>query len=232
MMQSLSTIQLTKRYAKTTAVDGATVDLKPGRIYGLLGPNGSGKSTFMKMAAGLVRPSTGEIRIMNEPISPSSREHVAFMPTEPYFYGYMTVKQVGAFHKDFYADFSADEYERLLRTMSLGADMKVSSLSSGMAAKLKLAAAAARDARLIMLDEPLNGIDIIARDVIMSTIIEKANETNTILLSSHLIDVMENILDEVIFIKEGKVVLQGDAETVREQHGKSIVDLYREVFAS
>lgn len=232
MMQCLSTIQLTKRYTRTTAVDGATVELKPGRIYGLLGPNGSGKSTLMKMAAGLVRPSMGEIRIMDKPISPASREYVAFMPTEPYFYSYMTIKQVGGFHKDFYADFSADEYARLIKSMGLEMDMKVSALSSGMAAKLKLAVAAARDARLIMLDEPLNGIDLIARDVIMSTIIEKANETNTMLLSSHLIDVMENILDEVIFIKEGKIVLQGDAEAMREQHGKSIVDLYREVFAS
>jgi ABC-2 type transport system ATP-binding protein len=228
-MQTLSTTQLTKRYGGLAAVNQATVALSPGRIYGLLGPNGSGKSTLMKMAAGLVRPSSGNISIMDKPISADAREHVAFMPTEPYFYGYMTIKQVGTFHADFYADFSASEYARLVQSMGLEMGMKVSALSSGMAAKLKLAA---RDARLIMLDEPLNGIDIIARDVIMSAIIEKANETNTILLSSHLIDVMENILDEVIFIKQGYIVLQGDAESVREQYGKSIVDLYREVFAS
>jgi ABC-2 type transport system ATP-binding protein len=232
MTGSLSTIKLTKRYAKATAVDGATVTLAPGRICGLLGPNGSGKSTFMKMAAGLVRPSAGEILIMDKPICPLSREYIAFMPTEPYFYGYMTVKQIGKFQGDFYADYSPDEYVRLVKSMGLDMDMKVSSLSSGMSAKLKLAAAAARDARLIMLDEPLNGIDLIARDAIMSAIIEKANETNTILLSSHLIDVMENILDEVIFIKEGRIVLQGGAEDIREQRGKSIVDLYKEVFAS
>jgi ABC-2 type transport system ATP-binding protein len=231
-MLSLSTTQLTKRYAGTTAVNSATVELKPGRIYGLLGPNGSGKSTFMKLSAGLVRPTEGEIRIMGKPISAQSRAHVVFMPTEPYFYSYMTVQQVGVFHEDFYADFSAARYAELVTSMGLEMNMKVSSLSSGMAAKLKLAVAAARDAKLIMLDEPLNGIDIIARDVIMSTIIEKANETNTILLSSHLIDVMEGILDEVIFIKGGRIVLMGDAESVREEHGKSIVDLYREVFAS
>ncbi len=232
MMQSLSTVGLTKRYLRTTAVDGADVSLKPGRIYGLMGPNGSGKSTFMKLVAGLVRPTSGKIYIMGKPISHETREHVVFMPTEPYFYGYMSVKQVAAFHKDFYADFSVEEYESLIKTMGLEMDMNVNSLSSGMAAKLKLAAAAARDAQLIMLDEPLNGIDIIARDLIMSTIIEKANEKNTILLSSHLIDVMENILDEVIFIKDGGIALQGDAESVREEHGKSIVDLYKEVFAS
>ncbi len=232
MMQTLSTTQLTKRYGGLNAVSEATVALNPGRIYGLLGPNGSGKSTFMKMAAGLAHPTSGAINIMGKPISAESRGNIAFMPTEPYFYGYMTVKQVGAFHADFYTDFSASEYTRLIQSMGLDMGMRVSSLSSGMAAKLKLAAAAARDARLIMLDEPLNGIDIIARDVIMSTIIEKANETNTIMISSHLIDVMENILDEVIFIKQGCIVLQGEAESVREQYGKSIVDLYREVFAS
>ena len=232
MMQTLSTMQLTKRYGSMNAVTEATVALKPGKIYGLLGPNGSGKSTFMKMAAGLVRPTSGTISIMDKPISAESRASIAFMPTEPYFYSYMTVKQVGAFHSDFYEDFSAAEYARLVQKMGLDMGMRVSALSSGMAAKLKLAAAAARDARLIMLDEPLNGIDIIARDVIMSAIIEKANESNTLVISSHLIDVMESILDEVIFIKQGCIVLQGEAETVREQYGKSIVDLYREVFAS
>ncbi len=231
-MLSLSTAGLTKRYVRTTAVDSVTVTLSPGRIYGLLGPNGSGKSTFMKLAAGLVQPTSGDIRIMDEPISAHTREYVAFMPTEPYFYSHMTVRQIGTFHADFYADFSADTYARLIKSMGLQMDMKVASLSSGMAAKLKLASAAARDARLIMLDEPLNGIDLVARDLIMSTIIDKANETNTILLSSHLIDVMENILDDVIFIKDGRIVLQGEAEAVREQHSKSIVDLYREVFAS
>lgn len=231
-MLSLSTNQLTKRYSGTLAVDGATVELKPGRIYGLLGPNGSGKSTFMKLAAGLVRPTSGAIKIMDKPISAESRGQVVFMPTEPYFYSYMTIKQVGAFHEDFYADFSAEKYAQLIKSMGLEPDMKISSLSSGMAAKLKLAAASARDARLIMLDEPLNGIDLIARDVIISTIIEKASETNTILLSSHLIDVLESILDDVIFIKQGRIVLQGEAEAVREENGKSIVDLYREVYAS
>lgn len=232
MMQSLSTTGLTKQYLRTVAVNGATVNLLPGKIYGLLGPNGSGKSTFMKLAAGLVRPTSGEINIMGEPMNPESRAHVAYMPTEPYFYSYMTIKQVGTFHEDFYADFSMEEYERLIQSMGLDMGMKVSALSSGMAAKLKLAATSARDARLIMLDEPLNGIDLVARDVIMSTVIEKANETNTILLSSHLIDVMENILDEVIFIKQGQIVLMGEAEKMRAHHGKSIVDLYKEVFAS
>ncbi len=229
---NLKAINLTKKYSATTAVDSATVTLEPGRIYGLLGPNGSGKSTFMKLAAGLVHPTSGEIHIMDQRISEQSRAHVVYMPTEAYFYSYMTIRQIGGFHSDFYTDFSVDTYQRLVTSMGLNMDMKVSSLSSGMSAKLKLAATAARDAQIIMLDEPLNGIDLLARDVIMSTIIGIANENNTILLSSHLIDVMESILDEVIFIKQGRIAMQGNAETLRSEHGKSIVDIYKEVFAS
>lgn len=228
----LSTRNLTKMYSGVPAVSDATVTLEPGRIYGLLGPNGSGKTTFMKLAAGLVHPTSGDIRIMGRSIDALSRAHVVYMPTEPYFYSYMTIAQVGAFHADFYADFSADTFQRLSVSMGLDLSMKVSSLSSGMSAKLKLAAAAARSARLIMLDEPLNGIDMIARDVIMSTMIDIANENNTILISSHLIDVMENILDDVILMKQGHIVLQQNAETLRAESGKSIVDIYKEVFAS
>ncbi len=223
---------LTKRYQRTLAVDSASVTLETGRIYGLLGPNGSGKTTFMKIAAGLVHPTSGEIRLLGQPVGAASRSHVVYMPTESYFYSYMTVRQVCAFHTDFYSDFSADTFYKLINKMGLSPEMKIASMSSGMAAKLKLAAAASRNAQLIMLDEPLNGIDLIARDVIMSSIIELANENNTILLSSHLIDVMESILDDVIMIKEGRIVMQGNAEALREAHSKSIVDIYKEVFAS
>ena len=228
----LTATNLTKRYQRTLAVDSATVALEPGRIYGLLGPNGSGKTTFMKLAAGLAHPTSGQISVLGEPVSAATRAHVVYMPTESYFYSYMTVKGVCNFHSDFYTDFSADTFHTFIKKMGLTPEMKVASMSSGMAAKLKLAAAASRSAQLIMLDEPLNGIDLLARDVIMSTIIEIANETNTILLSSHLIDVMESILDDVIMIKEGRIVMQGNAETLRETHSKSIVDIYKEVFAS
>ena len=231
-MYNLVATRLTKRYAHIPAVDDATLALRPGKIYGLLGPNGSGKSTLMKLAAGLVHPSAGEVRVLGGPVCPAVRAQVAYMPTEPYFPGFMSVKQVGAFHADFFADFSTDAFKRLAERMELSMDMKVSQLTSGMEAKLKLAVAASRDAKLLMLDEPLNGVDLLARDVILSAIIERADENNTILISSHLIDVMERVLDEVIFLKRGRVVLQGEAEAVRARHGKSIVDLYREVYAS
>ena len=230
-MEYVATHNLTKRFSQARAVDDASITLENGKVYGLLGPNGSGKSTFMKMVAGLFHPSKGKIDIMGEPLSYRSKNHVAFMTTEQYFYDYMTVGMVGRFHRDFYQDFDEAAYAKLIGEMHLAMDMKVKALSSGMAAKLKIAATMARNAKVFMLDEPLNGIDLVARDAILSAIIRKADTDNCILISSHLIDAMENILDEVIFIKEGQIVICGNAESIRESRGKSIVDLYKEVFA-
>lgn len=231
-MEYIKTKELTKRFGRINAVDHASVTLEKGKIYGLLGPNGSGKSTFMKLVGGLLHKSEGSIFVNGQELSIKDKAEIAYMPTEPYFYDYMKISTVGQFHSDFYSDFDPKEYERLIAFMGLEMDMKVSALSSGMAAKLKLAAAMAREAKLFMLDEPLNGIDLVARDLIMSAIIQKASDDNIILLSSHLIDVLENILDEVIFIKKGEIILSGDAESVREDSGKSIVDMYKEVFAN
>jgi len=230
-MDYVATHNLTKRFSQNRAVDDANITLEKGKVYGLLGPNGSGKSTFMKMVAGLFHPSKGKIEVMGDPLSYRSKEYVSFMTTEQYFYDYMTVGMVGRFHRDFYADFDPNTYEELIGEMQLSMDMKVKSLSSGMTAKLKIAATMARDAKVFMLDEPLNGIDLVARDAILSAIIRKADPDNCILISSHLIDAMENILDDVIFIKEGQIVICGNAENIREERGKSIVDLYKEVFA-
>ncbi len=229
-MEFLKTEKLCKKFGSIKAVNSVDITLKKGKIYGLLGPNGSGKSTFMKLTAGLLHKNTGEILIKGEQLTYKQKSEIAYMPTEPYFYEYMKISTVGEFHKDFFNDFNSSEYERLIAHMGLDMDMKVNALSSGMAAKLKLAATMARDASLFMLDEPLNGIDLVARDQIMSAIIQKADKKNIMLLSSHLIDVLENILDEVIFIKKGEIVLSGESEKVREESGKSIVDLYKEVF--
>lgn len=230
-MELIKTSNLTKKFSSALAVDDASITLEKGKIYGLLGPNGSGKSTLMKMVAGLFHPTRGQINVMGEPISIQSKAHVAYMTTEQYFYDYMTIKTVAQFHEDFYKDFNTEAFKKNLDAMQLNMNMKVSSLSSGMAAKLKVAVTMAREAKVFMLDEPLNGIDLVARDAILSTIIDKANEDNAIIISSHLIDAMENILDDVIFIKEGHIVLCGNAETIRETHSKSIVDLYKEVYS-
>jgi len=227
----LKTEKLTKSFNGKPAVNQVDTEFEAGKIYGLLGPNGSGKSSFMKTVAGLFYPTSGKITVIDGPVGVPSKSKVAYMPTEPFFYDYMTIKVVGDFFKDFYEDFDPDFFGEQLEYMQLTQDMRVRSLSSGMAAKLKVAATMSRKASVYMLDEPLNGIDLVARDKIITSIINRAAPDNAIVISSHLIDSMENILDEVMFLKEGKLVINGNAEEIREKNGKSIVDLYKEVFA-
>ncbi len=222
---------LGKRYMRKQAVKDVTLTLEDGKVYALLGPNGSGKTTFMKMVAGLVKPTEGCLSYNGKKIGVETKKHVAYMSTEPFFYAYMTVKDVGKYYADFFEDFSMERYEALVSRMDLRMEDKAKELSSGLAAKLKLAATLARDAQLYMLDEPLNGIDIIAREAIIRTIVEAAVAEKTVLLSSHLVDELEPIVDSVVFMKRGSVVLSGDAEEVRQERGKSIVDLYKEVYA-
>ena len=221
-----------KKYISTTAVNDLTLTLEPGRIYALLGPNGSGKTTFMKMVAGLVKPTSGDLTWRGEPIGVSSKAQIAYMPTEPYFYSYMTGRDAGNYYKDFFPDFDEDKYLFLLKRMELDPFQKITKMSSGMMAKLKIALNLSRDASLIMLDEPLNGIDLLAREAIIDTIIENFSPEKIFVLSSHLVEELEKNIDPAVFIKNGRVELAGDAEELRETHHKSIVELYKTIYGS
>ena len=223
--------QVVKKYLSTTAVDGVDLSIEKGHVYALLGPNGSGKTTLMKMIAGLVKPSSGEMLFEGAPIGTASKARVAYMPTEGYFFSYMTCQDVGRYYADFFEDFDRQRFEQLLSQMDLPLTGKAAKLSSGMLAKLKLAVTLCRDSRLLMLDEPLNGIDIIARDWTVEAIVGAKSPQRAIILSSHLVDELEKIIDYAIFMKAGRVVLQGDAEALRAEHGKSIVDLYKQIYA-
>ncbi len=222
---------LVKKYMNKTAVNGISFEVEKGKIYALLGPNGSGKTTLMKIIAGLVKPTSGTITYNGNPIGVESKKKVAYMSTEPFFYNYMSVEDVGKYYKDFFEDFDIKRYEELIDRMELGMKDKSKTLSSGLAAKLKIAATLARKAELYMLDEPLNGIDIIAREKIINTVLEDAREDAAILISSHLVDELEKIIDDAVFIKTGAIVLNGAAEELRVSHGKSIVELYKEIYA-
>lgn len=222
---------LEKKYFKKKAVENVSITVEEGKIYALLGPNGSGKTTLMKMIAGLVTPSSGEISFDGMEIGVETKKRIAYMSTEPFFYAYMKIKDVGKYYQDFFEDFSMEKYNMLLDKMELDNNEKAKDLSTGMAAKLKIAATLSRNARLFMLDEPLNGIDIIAREHIINTILEAANEHCSIIMSSHLVDEMEKIIDNAIFIKKGTVVLDGVAEELRSLRQKSIVEIYKEIYA-
>lgn len=222
---------IVKKYINKTALDGVSLEFELGRIYALLGPNGSGKTTFMKVAAGLVKPNSGTITYKGTEIGVESKKRIAYMSTEPFYYNYMSIDDVGKYYKDFFEDFDEARYDELLKRMDLDKKDKAKSLSSGLAAKLKIAATLARKAEIYMLDEPLNGIDIISREKIITTIIEVSRPDASILISSHLVDEMEKIIDSAVFMKRGQVVLQGEAEDLRTTHGKSIVELYKEIYA-
>lgn len=221
---------ITKKYGAKTAVDSISMKLEPGRIYALLGPNGSGKTTLMKMAVGIVKPTNGGFYYKERPIGTDSRREIAYMSTEPYFYTWMTAGDVGNYYRDFFDDFSMEHYENLLAQMQLEKSMKVKSLSSGMMAKLKVAVTMARKAKVYLLDEPLNGIDLLARDEIMTSIIEAADEDTAIVISSHLVEELEKVIDTAIFIKNGKLVKTCQVEDLRFSEKKSIADEYREIY--
>lgn len=226
----LACTNLVKRYRGLNAVDGVTMELSPGHIYMLLGPNGSGKSTFMKVAAGLIHPTSGEITFQDKPIGSFSKAHIAYMPTESFFYPYMTWKDAGNYYRDFYEDFDMDLYAAFLEEFHLDLKQKISKMSSGMTAKGKVALTLARRADLCMLDEPLNGIDIIARDQILDAIRKSKRADNAFLISSHLVEELERMSDEAVFMKDGMLVLKGGIEEIRAEKGMDMAGLYKEIY--
>lgn len=221
---------LKKSYGRKLAVRDITLNLEQGKIYGLLGPNGSGKTTWMKMVAGLVKGWEGSILFDGHALTYKDKAEITYMSTEPFFYSYMKIRDVGKYYSDFFADFSPERFEKLLMRMELDPKDKARTLSSGMAAKLKLAATLARDARLYLLDEPLNGIDLVARDHVMQTIREACSPRHTIVMSIHLVDEIEPVIDGAIFVRDGQIEAQGSVEELRQRYGLSIVDLYRRIY--
>lgn len=227
----LQCTDLVKSYRKKDAVHHLSLHLDAGKIYALLGPNGSGKTTLMKMIAGLVKPTSGEITFERNPIGTASKAHIAYMPTEAFFYSYMTGKDAGNYYRDFFDDFQPERYARYLEEMELDPNQKISKMSSGMMAKLKIALTLSRDARLIMLDEPLNGIDLITRERIIQTLTDSFRPDKTFVLSSHLVEELEKMIHYAFFIKQGELVLEGSLEELHRERGKTIVDLYKEIYA-
>ena len=221
---------LKKSYGRKLAVRDITLNLEQGKIYGLLGPNGSGKTTWMKMVAGLVKGWEGSILFDGHALTYKDKAEITYMSTEPFFYSYMKIRDVGKYYSDFFADFSPERFEKLLMRMELDPKYKARTLSSGMAAKLKLAATLARDARLYLLDEPLNGIDLVARDHVMQTIREACSPRHTSVMSTHLVDEIEPMIDGAIFVRDGQIEAQGSVEELRQRYGLSIVDLYRRIY--
>lgn len=229
-MSILKINNLTKKYYNKTALENVTLDFEPGRIYGLLGPNGSGKTTFMKVVAGLHKQTSGSVLINNEDLSYKTKAYVSFMPTENYLYDSFKVVDILKFYNDMYDDFRYDYAVNLINAVNVSTSYKITNLSSGQTGKLKTVLALSRDADIYMLDEPLNGVDVLARDTILDIITKSHNENKIMIISTHLVSEIEKILDTVIFLSEGVVELFGDAEELRQERQLSVEGLYKEVF--
>ena len=226
----LSTSGLSMRYTNKLALDKLTLDLPQGKIVGLLGPNGSGKTTFIKLAAGLLTPTEGTITICGQSIGPATKAIVSYLPDRPYFSRQMTVAQQLDFFQDFYADFDRSRAETMLDALGIRLDAKFRTLSKGTQEKVQLVLVMSRRAKLYLLDEPIGGVDPAARDYILNTLISNYDPSATILISTHLISDVERVLDEFIFLYQGNVVRSGNADETREETGKSLDELFREVF--
>ncbi len=221
---------LCKDYGKKKALKNVNLSLKKGKIIGLLGPNGSGKTTLIKIANGLLVPTDGEILIDNKKIGIETKKIVSYLPDCIGIPEWMRVEELIKFYGDFYKDFDNSKAYDMLDKLSIDKADKFKTLSKGNKEKVQLILVMSRNAELYLLDEPMGGVDPATRDYILNTIISNYSENSTVLISTHLISDVEQILDEVIFIKDGEIVLEDTVDNIREEKGKSIDEYFREVF--
>lgn len=219
---------LTRKYLARTAVDGVTLNVEAGKTYALLGPNGSGKTTLMKMIAGLTKPTSGEILFDGRPIGVATKAQIAYMPTENYFYNYMSIADAGRYYADFFRDFDREKFSAMLERMELSSKDKIRQLSSGMSAKVRLALTLCRDAKLMMFDEPLNGVDILTRAQVVDEIIRSRESGRSMIISTHLVDELERHIDYAIYMKHGVVELMGSREELNQKG--TLTELYLKIY--
>lgn len=221
---------LSKQFGSLTALDNVSFTLEAGRIVGLLGPNGSGKSTLLKLMNGLLEASDGEIRINGNRPGIETKKIVSYLPERTYFSDWMKVADIIAFFADFYEDFNENKAHAMIRDMDIDETARLKTLSKGTKEKVQLSMVMARDALVYLLDEPIGGVDPAARDYILDTILKQYNPHATVIISTHLITDVERIFDDLIFLKKGEIVLEGNVDDIRTREEKSIDELFREVF--
>ena len=230
MSELLRCENLTKRYGNLVALSDLNLTVENGKIIGLLGPNGSGKTTLIKLINGLLTPSTGKIYVNGNEPGVESKKVVSYLPDNNFLNSYMTVEQIVGLFSDFYEDFRSELAYDMLTRLGIDKSVKLKTLSKGNKEKVCLILVMSRNALLYVLDEPIAAVDPATRDYVISTIINNYNPQATVIISTHLIADIEPILDEAIFINRGQIILHETVDNIREQKGKSVDELFREVF--
>lgn len=222
---------LSKHYKTTQALKNVNIQIPDcGGMIGLLGPNGSGKTTFIKLLTGLLTPTSGEIKVMGHSIGAESKAMVSYLSDSMALTPNYTVEQEIEYFDDFFLDFDKEKALRMLAELGVNPKNKIRTLSKGTKEKVALILTLSRNARLFILDEPIAGVDPASRDYILRTILAHKNENATMLISTHLIAEIEQYFNYVLFLREGEIILQGEAETIRQREGKTIDELFREMF--
>lgn len=230
MSSILTCKNLSKSFGDKKALDNINLTIERGRIVGLLGPNGSGKSTLIKLCNDLLTPTSGELQIAGNFPGIETKKVVSYLPEKTYLNDWMKVSEIIQMFKDFYLDFNADKAYDMLRRLSIDPSDRLKTMSKGTKEKVQLILVMSREAQLYLLDEPIGGVDPAARDYILDTILGNYQENATIIISTHLISDIEKILDDIIFLKNGQVVLTKTVDDIRDENGKSVDALFREVF--
>ena len=221
---------LTKSFSGKKALDNVELAIGRGKIIGLLGPNGSGKTTLIKILNGLLRPTSGEVLIDGEKPGVYTKSIISYLPDKTYFADWMKVGDIFDMFGAFYSDFDRKKAEKMCGSLGIDPEERIKTMSKGTKEKVQLILVMSRSAQLYLLDEPIAGVDPAAREYILSTIINNYNEEGTVIISTHLISEIEKVLDEVVFLKNGRMVRHAAVDVIKEESGKSIDDVFRETF--
>lgn len=231
MSQSIISIKnLTKKYGNFIALNNISIDLPKGKIIGLLGPNGSGKTTLIKVLTCLLRKYDGKVLIDNKSLGLETKKIVSYLPDRNVLPSKMTVEEIVEYFNDFFEDFDANKARNLLINLQIDLNKKFSQLSKGMKEKVQLSLVLSRNAKVYIFDEPIAGVDPAARDVIFELILNSKSQDSTIIICTHLISEVENILDYAVFIKDGVITLRNDVSKIKESSGKTLNEIFKEVY--
>lgn len=224
---------VTKKYGNgTVALKNFNLEISGGKVVGILGPNGSGKTTLLKMINGYLKPTSGTIEVLGQEINAETKKHVSYLPDSPFIPEDYTVTEAKKLWQSFFEDFNETKFNKLMEFMDLDQNLRMSDMSKGMNEKFHLSLILSRDAKIYVIDEPIAGVDLVSRDKILEAIFSNIEDDKLLIITTHLVDELETLFDDVVFVSKGEIVLKGNAEDLRLEKGKQISDIFKEIYGS